>query len=507
MDTVVATVRRALDPDTQSTFDRRVSRQAAQLRDELAAGAFDSTGFAVGVELELYAVDETGALAPIDNAVFDDGGYTREIGLHNVELNASPQRFDPAGVDAQATELRGAVGRLRETLSARGQQPVLDGMWTIPPVEGSRSYLGSVDHHSEIRTATNMPTKPRYCAIDNALRRAADDGIEIEVLGAHHRFETILVESLTTSIQPHLQIPDTERFPTFFNAAIRTLGPVLALSTNSPFLPGDLYDTIDDPHRLVESTPHELRIPIFEETVNVGSHTKACCPRDIETPTDIVDRVVDDWTCGPFLGEWDETPTEETPAVVDPYWEFTHKYGTYWRWVRPIIGGDASGGSGGSLRIEYRPLPTQPTVDDVLALHWLTTGLIRGLVAADHPLVEVDWADAERGFYNAVDDGLDADLSWITADGEPTSDPELIYPELFDLARCGLREAGHTDDAAAELIAPMVDRWERGETPSQWKKARVREALDDGKSLAEAIAAMQTAYNRHSGHGEPFADW
>ena len=121
--------------------------------------------------------------------------------------------------------------------------------------------------------------------------------------------------------------------------------------------------------------------------------------------------------------------------------------------------------------------------------------------------MELDWADAEQGFYNAVDDGLKADLSWITADGESTSDPELIYPELFDLARRGLRAQGHTDSEAEQLLAPMVDRWERGQTPSQWKKARVREHLDDGKPLAEAITAMQTSYNQHSGRGVPFADW
>jgi len=506
MDSVVATVRRALDPDTQSTFDRRVADQADRLRAELDGGAFDSSGFAVGLELELYAVDETDALARIDETIFADETYAREIGLHNVELNASPQPFDPAGVDAQTTELRAAVGDLQERLSERRQQVILDGMWTIPPAEGSRSYLGSVDHHGGIKTATNMPTKPRYCAMDTTLRRAADGEIEISVPGAHHEFPTILVESLTTSIQPHLQIPDTDRFPTYFNAAIRTLGPLLALSTNSPFLPGDLYNSVEDAHQLVESTPHELRIPIFEETVNVGDHTKACCPRDIETPTDIVDRVVDDWTCGPFLSEWTETPTAETAAAVEAYWEFTHKYGTYWRWVRPILGGDAVG-DGGSLRIEYRPLPTQPTVQDVLSLHWLTTGLICGIVAADHPLVELAWADAERGFYNVVENGLDAELYWITDDGEPTSDPEDIYPELFALARRGLREQGLGDGEIGRLLAPMVDRWERRETPSQWKKARVREELDGGASLTEAITAMQTDYIRHSQRGEPFANW
>ena len=506
MNSAVSTVRRVLDPDTASSFDRRVDEQAAQLRSKLDSGAFDSSGFAVGLELELYAVDGSGALARIDDAVFGDD-YVREIGLHNVECNASPQAFDPAGVQQQAAELRDAVDDLQARLSSHDKQAICDGMWTIPPSEGSRPYLDAVERVDEIILAANMPTKPRYCAMDNHLVREAGGEITLDVPGANHRFSTILVESLTTSIQPHLQIPDTDQFPTYFNAAIRTLGPVLALATNSPFLPTDLYNDVSDPHQLVEETPHELRIPVFEQTVNRGGHTKACCPQDIETPTDIIDRVVEDWTCGPFLSEWPETPTDETPAVVDPYWEFTHKYGTYWRWVRAIIGGDASGGDGGSLRIEYRPLPTQPTVDEVLSLQWLTVGLIRGIVAADHPLVDLSWDDAEQSFYNVVDDGLDAELHWITAGGEPTSDPEEIYPELFALARRGLREQGHTDSEAEALLAPMVDRFERGETPSQWKKARVREALDAGASLDEAIKRMQRAYNRHSRRGGPFAEW
>jgi len=282
---------------------------------------------------------------------------------------------------------------------------------------------------------------------------------------------------------------------------------VLALSTNSPFLPTDLYNVVDDPHRLVDETPHELRIPIFEQTVNPGEYTKACCPDDINSPTDIVDRVVEDWTCGPFLQEWKTAKPTDTSEVVDDYWEFSHKYGTYWRWIRSIIGTDVTGSGGGSLRIEYRPLPTQPTVRDICSLHWLTTGLIRGLVAVDHPVLDVDDSDAHARFYTAVADGLNAELHWRTADGETTTDPELIYPDLFAVARRGLREQGHTDTEADRLLAPMVDRWERRETPSQWKKARVRDALDNGKSLTEAITQMQTTYNRKSRHGEPFSAW
>ncbi len=505
MDSVALTVRRVLEAETAERFDRRVDAQAAQLRSALASGCFDSSGFAVGLELELYAVDDADRLTPIDQDVFGEE-YAREIGLHNVECNASPQPFDPAGLTQQAAELRESVAELRRRLEAHDQQAVCDGMWTIPPAAGSHTYLNALESHDDTTFATHMPRKPRYCAMDNHLLQEADGEIQLDVPGANQQFSTILVESLTTSIQPHLQIPDTDDFPQFFNAAIRTLGPVVGLATNSPFLPADFYDAVSDPEQLVEKTPHELRIPVFEQTVNSSGHTKACCPQDLETPTDIIDRVVADWTCGPFLSEWPETPTDETPAVVDPYWEFTHKYGTYWRWIRAIVGGDATG-DGGSLRIEYRPLPTQPTLEDVLSLQWLTVGLIRGLVAADHPLVELPWADAKAGFYNAVEDGLEAELYWLAANGEPTSDPAVIYPELFALARRGLCEQGHTDSEANALLAAMSDRFERGETPSQWKKARVHEALEAGASLNDAISTMQRTYNRLSRRGEPFAHW
>ena len=504
MKSVVSTVRRVLDAETAATFDQRVDQQATRLKTHLQDGTFDSSGFAVGLEVELYAVDDAGRLTTIDDAVFE--GYAREIGLHNVECNATPQPFDPDGCAAQAAELRDTIETLQDRLAGDGQQALCDGMWTIPPAEGTLAYLDAVESHDGVRLAAWMPSKPRYCAMDNHILEAADDTIEIAVPGARQQFSTILVESVTTSIQPHLQIPETDQFPRYFNAAIRTLGPVLALSTNSPFLPADLYNEVSDPHRLVDETPHELRIPVFEQTVNSSGHRKACCPSDIETAADVIDRVVKDWTCSPFLSEWPETPTDETPAVVDPYWEFTHKYGTYWRWVRAIIGGDACG-EGGSLRIEYRPLPTQPTTTDILSLHWLTVGLIRGLIAADHPLGELSWTDAQSSFYNAVDDGLDAELHWITAEGEPTSDPAVIFPDLFAIARRGLREQGHSEREAKALLEPMVDRFERGETPSQWKKARVREALDAGASLDEAIKRMQRAYNRHSRRGEPFVEW
>ena len=502
-----AMVRRALAADTRETFARRVDSQAAALRTAIANGEFDAEGFAVGLEVECYGVDTGGRLTALPDKLFGTRGRTREIGRHNVELNSTPQPLTPDGIDAQAAGLRTAVADLQDH-AADDARIITDGMWTIPPSEGSQAYLGAVTEAEGVRIADNMQPKPRYYAIDNALLDHAGGEIMLPVPGTDVSCPTILVESVTTSIQPHLQIPAVAAFPTYFNAAIRTLGPVLALATNSPFLPTDLYTTVDEPRALVAATPHELRVPVFEATVNSAGYSKAGCPADIDATTDIIDRVVDDWTCGPFLREWEVDPDDS-----DPYWEFRHKYGTYWRWVRGIVGGDASSEgepdltTGGALRIEYRPLPTQPTVTDILGLHWLVVGLLCGIVAADHPLTELPWSDARESFDNAVDDGLDAELHWVTADGEATTDHDTIYEEVFDLAERGLREQGLDEAEAADRLAPIRARWEQRKTPSQWKKGRVREGLADGESLDDAIASMQRDYYELSQHGEPFAEW
>jgi hypothetical protein len=95
----------------------------------------------------------------------------------------------------------------------------------------------------------------------------------------------------------------------------------------------------------------------------------------------------------------------------------------------------------------------------------------------------------------------------VTADGEYTTDHDVIYDEVFSLAERGLREQGLDEDEAADCIEPIRDRWEQRVTPSRWKKTQVRNALADGASLSAAIATMQTEYNRLARQGAPFATW
>jgi hypothetical protein len=529
----VELVTRSATSEARAEFERRVATQADALREALSAGEFENDAYSVGLELEAYAVEPgDGRLARVPEAVFENSPCNPELGLHNVELNTDAASLDPAGLAAQADAVAERVAAARRALESEGLEPVLDGMWTVPPAEGTRAYLSAVDEVDGVVVARNMRRSPRYCAIDNDVLARAGGSVTLDVPGVRGSFPSILVESLTSSIQPHLQVPESAAFPAHYRVAVRTMGPVLALATNSPFLPADLYTGVGDgdgdgdgaagsggggeslaardPYALVDATPHELRVPVFEASVDAGvtgDDRKVRVPRDVERATDVVDRLVADRTCAPFLKEW-VTDADAVDRYADRVWELDHKRGTYWRWLRAVVGGQPLAGvSERSLRIEYRPVPTQPSVADVVAVQWLVVGLVRGLVAADHPVRRLPWEAARRSFYAAVDDGLDADLAWIDADGERTDDPERIYPELFEYARRGLREHGLDAGVVDERLAPVEARWTERTTPSRWRKEAVRDRLDRGATLPAAVEAVGRAYAERSASGEPFVAW
>ncbi|MFB6139353.1 MAG: hypothetical protein ABEJ26_02835 [Halosimplex sp.] len=524
-------------------FDRRVRRQGDALAAALADGCFDNAAPTLGLELEVYALDRSGdrpTLAPIPDAVYE-GPADKELGLHNAELNAAPSRFDDEGVGEQAEAIAADLAATRERAREHGLEIVLDAMPAVAPEGGTDAYLDDVeirggdvdggdsadfggdrpvvvpggDPEDPVLVARNMRMDPRYGALDNEAVRRAGGEIDFSVPGAETGYRTILFESLATSIQPHVQVPDPGEFPRYHNLATRTLGPLMALSANSPFLPGDCYGDVEGSaaEALVDETHHELRIAAFEQSMNQGSR-KVRVPDDLDSPADAVEHVAADDTFAPFLREWIESEPveEEGQKGGDPAseaWEFDYKRGTFWRWVRGVPGGEAVDGACDerSLRIEYRPLPTQPTVRDIVGLQLLTAGLLRGLVAVDHPLAELPREAAERSFYAAVEDGLDADLSWVTADSERTDDPEEIFAEVFESARRGCAEQGIAEATRERFLGPIETRWEEGVTPSSWKKARVREHLDGGADLEEALAAMQREYVELGRERESFAEW
>ena len=504
MTDTVDLVERSLSEATAEEFLDRVTDQADRLRGAIRDGTLDNPGFGVGLEMEVYGVDPHGRLATVPDASYD-AGATKELGLHNAEINTDPDPLTESGLTRQAERIGDGFAAADDAAMTEDCRLVTDAMWTSPPTEGSESYLGAVETRDGVVFADNMQPDPRYTALDNETLRLTDGAIRFDAPGVDRTFPSILFESLATSIQPHLQIPTAEQFPEHYNAAIRTLGPVLALSTNSPFLPPDLY-TDADPEAVVENGHHELRIAVFEQSMNVTPSPKVRVPRDIDGTEAAIDRIVEDDLFAPFLREW--LTDEPRDSFGEAFWEFAYKRSTYWRWLRCVVGGDPVGdGDERSLRIEYRPIPTQPTLEDVVSMQWLTVGLIRGLVERDHSLTDLSWNRAEASFYSAARDGLSGTLHWVTADGERTTDTDLIFEDLFETARAGLIAAGVGEGAIDDRIEPLERRIETRTTPSVWKRERVRERLDAGEGLSAAITGMQQEYVEQSRSTDSFAEW
>ena len=387
-------------------------------------------------------------------------------------------------------------------MKTEGIRLVSDGMWTVPPNgETAREYLCDSIEQDGIRIAANMTDAVRYHTMANTDYPSA---FELDAPHVSMQAETVMPESLITSIQPHYQIPHAPDLPEYFSYALRIAAPVLALGVNSPFFPPDLYDDAPDDD-IVADAYMENRIGVFESVLNPPedepTEPKVCFPPDYESVEDAIDDIVEDDTIVP-------RDLQSGTRFDDGFVHFRHKHGSYWRWVRPVFEGPTR--SAANARIEFRPLPAQPTVDDAIAFEALVAGLMESLPRFEHPIKSLDWETAEANFYAATRDGLQADMEWITADGATTTSTDEIYGELFEHAREGLEQRGLSTEAARQYIRPLRERVDRRLTPARWKHDYVSRRVEENVPLTEAIWGMQAAYIRQQSEtllDGSFLDW
>ena len=495
-------VGRALDVDGERFHDR-ARDEATRLKEEIRSGAFDNTEAIVGMELELYAVDDrSDALRRVPRQLLELIGFEKELGLHNAEMQTSPQPLNTHGLAAQRAELKASLLPAQQRVRSEGIRLVSDGMWTVPPNgETTREYLCDCIEENGVRIGTNMTDAVRYHAMANTDYPSA---FELDAPHVSLTAETVMPESLITSIQPHYQIPHAPDLPEYFSYALRVAAPVLALGVNSPFFPPDLYD--DAPDEDVVADAHmENRIGVFESVLNPSegnpTPSKVCFPPDFDTVEDAIDDIVEDDCIVP-------RKIQSGTRFDDDFVHFRHKHGSYWRWVRPVFEGPTR--SAANARIEFRPLPAQPTVDDAIAFEALVAGLMESLVRFEHPIKSQEWETAKANFYAATRDGLEADIEWVTADGATTTATDEMYGELFEHAREGLEQRGLSTEAAHGYLRPLRERVDRRMTPARWKHDYVRRRVEENVPLAEAIWGMQSAYIRQQEEtllDGSFLDW
>ena len=494
---LAARVAEALAVDDEE-FASRVDQELEALREELADGTFDNPQAIVGLEYEFCAVDaETDALMRVPRRLLEYIGFEKELGLHNAELCTTPQPLSRYGLRAQEAEVQAKLDAAQREVTREGMLLVSDGIWTVPPIgETATEYLTDSVEEDGVRIATNMTGSVRYHAMANT-GYAAD--LQLDAPHVSMDADTVMPEALITSIQPHHQAAHAHDLPDNFRYALRVAGPLLAMAVNSPFFPPDLYDA--DAETVLEEAWMENRVPVFESVLNPAGAEKVTFPEDIDSLDEAIQRVADDETVVPAT-------VEDRGRFDDRFAHFRHKHGSFWRWVRPVF--DGATRESANARIEFRPLPSQPTVRDTIALLAVFAGLLESLRRREHPIYELPWEDAHDNFYAAVRNGLDAEMRWFTADGTETTDTGELYAELFELARDGLELRGLDAEEANRYIQPLRERVDRRLTPAEWKHELVADRVDRGEPLGEAIWGVQAEYIDHQDGtlvDGTFVDW
>ncbi|RQG89990.1 hypothetical protein EA462_08260 [Natrarchaeobius halalkaliphilus] len=494
-------------------FRARAEDDAAVIKEGIENGVFDNPQAIIGLEYEFYAIKDDGCeLRRVPRRLLELIGFEKELGLHNAEMTTSPQPLNADGLAAQESEVKARLRTALDVTKSERMRPVSDALWTIPPEgEDSGTYLtdsvertvpGEAGSDRSIRVATNMSASARYHAMANT-NRAEAAGMCIRAPHVSLEADTVMPESLITSIQPHYQVPHALDLPLYFNYALRAAGPLLALGVNSPFFPPDLYDEDVTADEVLEDGWMEHRISVFETVLNdpATGEGKVRFPRDLAAIEDAVDRIANDDTVVPM-------PVESGQRFDDEFPHFRRKHGTYWRWVRPVFGGPTR--SAANARIEFRPIPAQPTVRDSVSFLAAFAGLMESLTRLEHPVNDLDWEIARENFYAAMRDGLEADMTWITNDGKVTTNRLQLYEDLLAHAEDGLVNRGLSEEDAAKYLYPLRRRVRQHLTPGRWKREQVRAALENGTSLGGAIESMQREYvsrQRETLLEGSFADW
>lgn len=479
-----------LEPDAIRAFTRAVLRDLQALERMIREDCFEKGIRRFGAEQELFLVGNGWRPAPLGTAVLErlqDGPFTPELALFNLEINLPPERLEGDPFTRVERQLTALVERAREAAAAEGANIVLCGI--LPTL--AKSDL----------TLDQITPKPRYRALNEALNRMRGGEYHLRIEGTDElivRHDSVMLEACNTSCQVHLQVTP-EEFPLFYNVAQLIAAPVLAASVNSPLLFG---------RRLWAET----RIALFQQSLDTRSATpyvRDMSPRvrfgERWVRASVAELYADDLARFRVLmaGPVPPDPIAKLDRGELPGLEALQLYNsTIYRWNRPCIGvrdGIAH------LRIESRALPSGPSIVDEVANAALWTGLILG--AAEElgdPAALIPFTEAKSNFLAAARDGLRAGLKWV--DGEVWSASRLLLEELIPMARRGLLGAGVDDADADRYLAVLRDRVTSGITGSEWI-LRSLDGMEGAGTRAERLAAVTAATVARQRNGDPVHTW
>jgi CBS domain-containing protein len=483
-------IRIELDSSELRVFTQALLKDVRALEQLLQGDRIESGVRRIGLEQELFLVDDMWHPAPIAVEALeriDDPRVTSEIGRFNLECNLKPLLFGGNCLRLMENRLNDLLGKVRKTVRDLGAEVALIGI--LPTLRKSDLTL------------ENMVPADRYYALNEALTRLRGGSYELRIKGADElrvTHDTVMLEAANASFQVHFQV-GPEEFAKLYNIAMTVTGPVLSAAVNSPLMLG---------RRLWAET----RIAVFQQSVDTRSAISEI--RDVPARVSFGREWVDESVIEIFksdvsrfrvlLGrEIDEDPFEMMEQGRVPSLKALQLFNsTVYRWNRACYG---VSDEVAHLRIENRVLPSGPSVRDEIANAAFWFGLMSGLAEEVDDIREViDFDTVSKNFLAAARHGLESQLVWF--DGEPVTAQKLICETLLPLARRGL-EIGGIDAADIERYLDTVEaRVDSLRTGSRWQMHSLADMGEKG-TLEERMAALVAATVERQRHGRPIHEW
>ena len=430
-----------------------------------------------GYELEAWLIGDNASPCPRNEAFLEYANNPYlfpELAKFNVELNVDPQAFNSDLLSDFHRQLSQLWSQCQQTSNDIGCNIL--GIGILPTLTNSDLSLD------------NISPLDRYRALnEQVLRLRKGKTINLNISGNEHlriKHKDVMLEAASTSLQIHLQTPRNAAVR-YYNASLVLSAPLVAVGANAPFLFNkDLW--------------YETRIPVFEQSVDVGGIGGAA--------SGPIHRVTfGSQFARESLLECFHENLEHYPVLLPVTYDTDPEQlsylrlhnGTIWRWNRPLIGFDDDGTP--HLRIEHRTMSSAPSVVDNIANIAFYYGLVEYYArCTDPPEAALTFAETKDNFYRSAQAGLSHRLLWT--DGNRYSIRELVLDKLLPEAETGLNRLGISDTDRGFYLGIIESRIKSGQTGTQWQREYVERHGRDMQLLTRT-------YFRNQQQNMPVHEW
>lgn len=458
-------------------FCKHLQLETAELALWFQERQFSSHKPVAGYEMEAWLINQQAKPVSCNEAFLeaaDNPLYTAELAQFNIEINTNPANISSNFLSEFEKEFQQHWSYCKMIAESIGCRVLSTGI-----LQTLQNDDLSMDNVSRLL---------RYQALnEQVLLQRKGRALQLNINGhqslksTHHN---VMLEAAATSLQIHLQAPQ-DLAHHYYNASILISAPMVAIGANSPYMFGkDLWA--------------ETRIPVFEQSVDVGGYSGAAQGpiRRVSFGTDYARKSL--MEC--FTENLQHYPVLLPMGFSEDVSTMQHlslHNGTIWRWNRPLVGYDKDGTP--HLRIEHRVLPSGPSVVDNIANMAFYFGLVQYYATHETPPSELlSFPQARDNFYTSAQHGLENKVAWPGC--ERCDMRHLILNKLIDQAEAGLNSL-KLDAADIEFYLGIIQsRAEHQQTGSHWQRQFVAEQGNDMQRL------VQTYYHNQQ-TGEPVHCW